>query len=159
MANCSGIFSLATGIWQQINEPTDLSVSAIEGKLLSSGFLGSFDILVNGCHYIDYDSVNSGYCIAPALNSEEYAIYEKLYTSTYFQKQSIKVLNMNAGVNSALWTRLQENDSVISRSDPISLAKYLKDMYTEHNESMKDLVFFYKQNKSTARSVDYPPAC
>jgi len=150
--SCEYIFALSTGIWLEIDGPSSISVASISGRLVSSGFLGQLDTRINGCH-----TVVSG-CIQPPLNIEEQAIYEYMYLAGYYKKRSLQSFgsaspdNPMAGIE---WTRIQENDSVVSRANPNEIAKFWRTLYNDANIEVNRLVDLYKRNRSAASSVDY----
>lgn len=153
--NCVFIQNTATGIWTDISEPTNLSVSAIETKLLSSGFIGQFDALINGCHHVSYDTGISGYCVSPSLNGEEVAIFQQLYLTNYYAKRSSEVLSLNNGLTAGAWVEIVEADTRIRRANPNEIAKFYKDLYKEFKSNLDDMISAYNRNQSNARSVDY----
>lgn len=152
--SCEYIYDLAYNIWEEINSPSGMSVAAISGRLVSSGFLGQLDARINGCH-----SVVSG-CIVPPLDGEEQAIYEQMYLGGYYKKRSLSSFmympGTNAGVNEGIdWQHISEADSVIKRANPNEVAKFWKSLYDSANNEVNRLVDAYKRNRSAARSVDY----
>ena len=77
--SCEYVGIIASGIWNDIGSPTSITISAISGRLLTSGFLGQLDAINQTCHFID-----SG-CIYPLLVGEEIAIYEEIYKANYYR--------------------------------------------------------------------------
>lgn len=155
MASCLIISGLSTGIWDDIGAPSSLSVSSIESKLLSSGFMGQFDVLVNGCHYLDYQTGITGYCIAPSLSSDEQSIYRQLYLTNYYLKRSHEIFSLNNGLTAGAWVEIKEGDSTIRRSNPTEIVKILNASYIESKKALDQLIDSYKKNDSGPRSVDY----
>jgi hypothetical protein len=149
------ITNLATEIWEDINQPSNLSSTSIETKLLTSGNLGKFDTLINGCHFIDYDYTNSGQCISPDLSGEEQAIYKIQYLMEYYQRKSIDIFSFSDGQTAGSWVSLKEGDTTISRSNPTEIAKFYKDLYKETKMDLDKLAESYKRNGGTVKSVDY----
>jgi hypothetical protein len=153
--SCPIIENISNDLWEEMGSPTNLSASSIETKLLSSGYIGNFDILVNGCHYLDYDYSISGYCITPTLSSDEQSIYYQLYLTDYYKRRINEVLTLNNGSTSTMWTNIKEGDSSITRSNPVDMAKVLKDSYVESKKSLEKLIDDYKKNSSNSVSIDY----
>lgn len=109
MAFCGNeIFTLATGIWQDLGSPTAISAVYISGWLVQSGNLGSLNNKLSTCFYFSGDSQ----CIVPYFAGEEASIYSLVYKVNYYNQQ------VQASVGPAgAWTRLTEGDSTIVRTD------------------------------------------
>lgn len=146
MSTCSYIFNLATGIWGDLNNPTDVSTSFISGWLVSDQNLGKLNNVISTCFSGDGEG-----CISPALGAEEQSIYGELYKQVYFGKQ----INANLGAGAIAWAEIREADTVYRRASPTEVAKVYKDLLRESNATLKDLITSYKLNASTPRSNDF----
>lgn len=142
---CAYLTDLATNIWKDLGEPADISVSYIQYKLVSNPFVGKLDNLISSCHTITSGS------ICPALTNKEQSIYALMYESDFWGQKLAKI---TAG-QEIQWTRLEEGDSKITRVSSVEQGKLYKDMQRQTNEQLNYLVNVYRQNSSTARSVDF----
>lgn len=149
------IQNLASEIWNDLGEPSSLSSSSIETKLLTSGYLGKFDLLTNTNHYIDYDNINSGQCITPELFQVEQAIYKQMYFVDYYTKKSTDIFSFNDGQTAGSWVSLKEGDSQISRANPTEIAKYYVSLSKESRAILDSLVDLYNRNRAVPESIDY----
>jgi len=145
--SCPFFSGVASGIWLNIGEPTDLSVSTIYAKVASSGMLGQLDIAINGCHYFD----ESG-CVVPPFTAEELGMYEQLYYIGYAFK---KANQTQANVTSSSWTSLREADTTIHRVNPNTSTTNWLLMYNNAKSNFDDMVSAYRMNNSMARSVNF----
>lgn len=144
--SCEYVFLMATGLWVDINQPSNLAVSSISGKLVSSGFLGKFDTLTDGCHHIE-----SG-CFSPPLNGQEQGIYQQLYLSEYYRTL---FLQSQGAIGVTNWVSLREGDSSITRANPTEISKLYRALQNDANKELGDLIFSYKNNQAGPRQVDY----
>lgn len=144
------ISGLATGIWQDIGEPPDLSVSTIFSKLSSSGMLGELDALINTCH-----TFNESGCIEPSLNGEEISIYQKIYYLNFYKKKSVQAISIGNGLGSSSWISIDEADTKIRRTNPVEISKVYKDLAKQTESSLNDLVSAYRMNRSFARDISF----
>jgi hypothetical protein len=144
--SCAYIFTLSTGLWQEIGEPSSVSVSYISGKLVSDALLGKLGSLTYKC----YSGVSG--CIEPALDNGEQGIYSALYLSDYYKKQVSSYLGA-AGVKRVL--SVSEGDSKLSFSNSTSEAKLVKDLAKDYAEQAKELADLYNRGLSTARDVSF----
>ncbi len=137
--SCEYIYTLSSGIWVDINEPSGIAISTISGKLTSDGFLGKFDALTDGCH-----SVVSG-CIEPPLNGQEQGIYSQLYLTEYYNKL---FLQSQGAVGTAAWISIREGDSSITKATPTEISKLYRALYQDSSSELDDLIFAFKNNQA-----------
>lgn len=155
MSSYTTLSNLATEIWIDIGSPSSISTSSIETKLISSGYLGSLDIILNSSHYIGYDYINSGYCFEADLSSQEQAIYKQKYLMDYYLKRSTEVLLFSNGQTADSWTTMRDGDSTIVRSNPVDISKFFLNSHKDARKLLDDLVTAYKMNASGPLNVDY----
>lgn len=149
------IQNLSSEIWVDVGEPTSISTSAIETKLLTSGYIGKLDILINSSHFVDYDYINSGFYVSPDLIKEEQAIYKEIYLMDYYTKKSLEVFSSTNGQSTSNWVTLKEADTSITRSNPTEIAKYWRELSKQSKFNLDGLIETYKRNNSNPSSVDY----
>ena len=144
--SCSCLTNLANSIYKDIGEPSNLSLSAIQTKLISPAMVGQLNDLIGTCYVIE-----SG-CFVPELESEESAIYGLLYKTQYYQKAATQTLG---AIGALQWTEISEYDSTIRRASPNETSKVYLQMAKDTREEMHQLIGAYNRNLSTPNSIDY----
>jgi hypothetical protein len=144
---CAYITDLATSIWKDLGEPSDMSVSYIQTKLVSEYFIGKLNINMPAA----YSIVNGD--IFPALDNIGQAIYALMYKSEYYANRITKLLSGYSAATT--WVELSDGDSKIRRASPTEMAKALKDLKAQIDSDMHNIIHAYRMNSSTARSMDY----
>lgn len=144
--SCAYIQTLASGLWEELNSPSSVSVSFISGKLVSDSFLGQLGSLTFKC----YQSISG--CIEPPLDNGEQGIYSALYLSDYYKKQVVNYIGA-AGVNRVL--SVAEGDSRISFGNKTSEAKEIRALAKDYSDQAKELADLYNRGLSTARDVSF----
>lgn len=140
------LVDLAYNIWTNINGPCDVAQTAILSKLTSSQMIGQLNVLIDGCYTIETGN------ISPALGPNEQGIYGLLFEVGYYKKKAIEAFGPIGAVS---WLSISEGDSKITRSHPTDIAKFYQALSKDANTLMNDLIYYYKANQATARSVDY----
>lgn len=141
---CATLTDLATLIWTDLGSPTDLSVSAIQTKLSSAGFLGKLNTLID----TNYTLIDGG--ITPELGDEEQAIYALMYMVDYYTGQLNKTLN---GYGTSFVT-IQDGDSRITKSDITNVARLYRDQQAQLYKQLSMLVGTYRSDGAQPSSVD-----
>jgi uncharacterized lipoprotein YehR (DUF1307 family) len=144
---CAYITDLATLIYNNLGAPSDLTISSIQTKLVSTGFLGKLNNKINTSY-----AIVSG-DISPQLDTNEQAIYAQMYVSEY----CVKKINAIIGGTEIAWTTVKDGDSTITRSSQTEMAKIYKDLKKQTDEELDKLVGSYRINASSPISVDYAP--
>jgi len=144
---CAYITDLATLIYNDLGAPSDVTISSIQTKLVSTGFLGKLNNMISTSY-----SIISG-DIYPEMAINEQAIYSQLYISEYYSKK----INQIIGGTEISWTTLKDGDSTIVRSSQTEMAKVFKDLKRQSDEEIIRLVGSYRVNASSALTVDYAP--
>ncbi len=144
--SCDYILPLASGIWQEMEEPSSVSISFISGKLVSNFFLGQLGALTYKC----YENVSG--CIIPPLDNGEQGIYALLYLGDYYKKQ-VKSYIGAAGVKRVL--SVAEGDSRISFSNQNSEAQTIRTLAKDYNDQAKEMADLYNRGLATARGVSF----
>lgn len=144
---CAYITDLATLIYGDLGSPGDISVSSIQTKLVSSGFIGKLNNAISSCY-----SIVSG-DISPELGVEEQAIYAQMYKSEYYSRKISSIF----GGTDINWTTLKDGDSTITRSSQTEVGKLFKDLKRLSDEEMNKLIAAYRVNASSPSTIDYAP--
>lgn len=143
---CAYITDLATNIWKDIGEPTSITVSYIQSKLVSEYFIGKLNVAIASSYAI----VNGD--IVPALGTTEQAIYGLLYKSDYY---STRISQTLAGYSvSTMWVEMADGDGRVRRASPTEFAKVLKELKGQIDGDLRAMVGAYRMNNSQSRSVD-----
>jgi hypothetical protein len=143
---CAYITDLAKGIHQEIGQPTSISVSFIQSKLISKSFLGQLNTLLYKNHTIENGD------IVTELDTQEQAIYSRLWIYEYYNSQGPVLLASMAAGN--YWTNVKEGDSSITRANPVEIAKYFKTLAAQYKAYVDEMVEFYNKAQSFPRSND-----
>lgn len=143
--SCTSITDLATSIWNDLGQPSSISVSYIQSRLVSNSSLGQLNNLTQTC----FSGISGS--ITPALSPDEQAIYAALYVRDYYTTKLSQVMN---GYDTS-FTRLTEGDSTIVRSSVSEMGKVYKDMQRQLNDQLQYLVSAYRTNPMQTRSVDF----
>lgn len=143
---CAYITDLANSIYKDIGNPSNLSISAVQTKLVSDSFIGKLNIAIDECHVITTGD------ISPALSSSEQAIYAEMYKHDYYSTAALQSLG---AVGALLWTRLREGDSEVSRANPNEVAKFYATLKKQSEETLRLMIDDYKKNRTLTHSIDY----
>lgn len=144
--SCSAyITDLASFIWNDLGQPSSLSVSAIQTKLTSAGFLGQFNVQAATCYQITTGD------ISPALGNYEQGIYVMMYERDFYTRKLNQLLDGDA----TPWTRLTDGDSTIVRTSIADLARIYRDMQSQLNAQLQMALAAYRRGQSMPSSVDY----
>lgn len=142
---CAYITNLSNSIWKDLGEPDDLTPSYIQSKLLSEPFLGRLNNLLSKCYRIVSNDID------PVLDPDEQAIYALLYQSEWYAAKINKIIN----ATDIQWVEVVEGDSRIRRSSSTERARILKDLKSQVDTRLTQLVSLYRLNNSQPSSVDY----
>ncbi len=142
---CNYITDMSQQIWNDIGQPTDTPVSYIQTKLTSSAFLGQLNTLTANCYMIVSGD------IAPALGTDEQAIYAMLYERDFWMRKTSLLAN---GTDIA-WTRLTDGESTVVRSSIVDQMRLYRDMQKQLNDQLSKAIAAYRQDASTSKSVDF----
>ena len=141
------ILALASGIYEDINSPTSLSVPFISGWITSSASLGNLNNRLTTSFFY------SGGCISGGFGDTEAAIYGMMYQKEYYRKQAQQVL---AG-GGLLWTSINEGDSRITRANPADISKSYMALSKDAEEELHIAVANWKNGHVLTVSVDAAP--
>lgn len=142
---CAYITDLATLIYTDLGSPSDISVSSIQTKLVSNGFIGKLNNALSTCY-----SIVSG-DIVDQLGVEEQSIYALMYKSEYYARKISSIF----GGTDINWTTVKDGDSEITRSSQTEVGKLFKDLKKQNDEELKNLIGAYRTNASPPSTTDY----
>lgn len=143
--SCDYIQTLASGIWDDINQPTAISVQYISGWLVSDANLGKLNNAINGC----YSGVSG--CISPVISGDEQAIYKDIYLISYYARQAMSFLGA-AGVDS--WLEIRDDSSSVKRQNKNELSKSFIALQKQTQEDLRDKIFAYERNRALPAVTD-----
>ena len=143
--DCAYITAMATNIWHDLGDPTDLSVSYIQSKLTSASFLGQLNVLLGECF-----TVSDG-TISPALNLDQQGIYALMYEADFYTR---KIAILAAGL-SIPWVSIADGDSRIVRVSSVDLMRLYRDMQKNLNDQVNRLATTYRLDGTLARDVNF----
>jgi len=142
--SCDYIYGIASGIWDDIGQPSGIAISFISGSIVSETYIGRLNNALNTC----YSGVSG--CIYPPLGYEEAAVLKELYTIGYYDRQISSI------TNSALtddWIELKDDRSTIRRQNKNELAKTFISLRQNVRNDLKDMIFAYQQNNSNVGMI------
>lgn len=143
--SCDYIQTLASGIWDDIGQPTATSVSYISGWLVSDANLGKLNNALNSC----YSGVSG--CVDPIISGDEQAIYKDIYLISYYGRQAAAFLGA-AGVDT--WLEIKDDVSSIKRQNKNELSKSFIALQKQTQEDLKDKIFAYERNRVNPSVTD-----
>ena len=144
---CAYITDLATYIWKDLGEPTDMTVSYIQSKLISEAFIGKLNVAISASYSIVTND------IVPVLDNTAQAVYALMYKSEYYANKINKLLGGYSGAT--MWTELSDGDGKIRRASPTEVAKVFKDLKDRVDADMYNMIHAHRMNNSTSKTVDY----
>lgn len=142
---CASITDTATNIWNDLGQPTDISVSYIQTKLVSNSFLGKLNVLLGTCY-----TIVSG-DIIPALGTDETAIYSALYQADFWTR---KVAQLAAGLDPSPLS-LADGDSRIVFTDVVNKMRLYRDMQKQLTDEVNRLATTYRIDGTSPGDVKY----
>lgn len=145
---CSAqIVALASGVWQELNSPTAISVGYISGIFSSSGFLGELNNRLTTSFYFSGD----GPCIVGGFGGKEAAIYALMYEAMFLKRMGLSA--MQAG--GTFWVSIAENDSRVARESPTKVAAEYREMKKEVDEDLRIATAQWKIAHTLAVGVNF----
>lgn len=148
---------------QDIYEEGDNSTPTINSiKAWLETNIGTLNILIDK----DFSFEDSTGDFSPALNIEEKNIFIQVYLQNFFKKQSLKSLrsiSYTGGSEPQVsdWTELREGDSMIKRvaslaspQQKIQTSQTYKNLYTQAELKLRDLVYKYNLSRSLPNSTE-----
>lgn len=166
----NSVGQLASGVWDDLGQPINPSVTYISGWMGSDRGIGKLNAYLNQQFLVDttgayagvsYDA--GGYSgiyqpgdFYPAFGNIEAAIYAEVYKADYYEKKIRDSLNgiLDGGNDAGDWTALAEGDTKIERSNRSELLKTYRGHLQDTRVELQRLVGYYRQNLSDPRAVD-----
>lgn len=151
--SCTGASDIglfATGLWESLGNPTDVSALTISGWVYQTNTLGTLNNLIDTCY-----TGGNGY-VCPDLTNTEYSILGAMYQVQFYRNRA-NALAGTAGTTLS-WYRLREGDSDIARANPSEMMKTFQKMAKEANDELNKMVSYYNkqsQGGNVPRSVDF----
>lgn len=142
------IVDVASEIFLELSEPSDVSVASITQKLRFS--IGDLNNLINQGF-----TLNSSYEIisdsGAEIDLDAVSLLKKLYEIYYYKKQSTSFLGAN-GVDSI--QSIDQNGVKVTLVQRNQTAKSYNDLYKEAKNDLKTLINNYKFNRSIAKQIE-----
>lgn len=149
---------------QDIYEEGDSSMPTVNSiKAWLETNIGTLNILID--KNFEFDGATESF--SPTLNIEEQNIFTQIYLQNFFKKLSLKSLrsiSYTGGGDSepqvSDWTELREGDSMIKRvaslaspQQKIQTSQTYKNLYTQAELKLRDLVYKYNLSRSLPNST------
>ncbi len=145
---------ISWAIWYDLNQPTSLTVNAIQTRLQSNFFIGKLNNLINTCFSFDSSGnilVNGVLDTEGVFGSEEQALYIELYKNNYYGTK----ITENLGAGGISWTSIKEGDTTINRASVTDIASKFQVLKTNSDDNLRALVVSYLNNKNRPYSNDF----
>jgi hypothetical protein len=157
MSSTTGIGFFATGLWTNLDEPSDITASAISGWVTQPQVIGQLNSYIGQCFTPSgYTGMGSwDYDVIPDLGGQEYGILDQMYQVGYYRKL-IRAL-AGAGGTQKIILQLGEGDEKISYVSAADLARVYTENVKEAQKTLNYLVNTYVANdgSSAPRTVDH----
>ena len=148
--------NFVSGIYIELDKPSDYSTSRISGWFLDNSNLGQLNNLI-GTSYISNGFYNSsgvmtGYGVVPPIGGNDLGIYKMLFDYNYYVRlsRSVAVSASTAGQD---WVTLAEGDSKITRVNKNEISKNLRSLAKDSKEVLDRAVKMYLKYGATAQQV------
>ncbi len=138
MDNC--ITNVANEIYQELGEPSDISLPAISFYLSTN--IGKLNILIDAC----YEILNSE--ISPELGNAEKEILKKLYEIDYLRRQVNK--NLGAAAINSVQT-VKEGDVTITKFNKNEISKTFLSSKRDAEQDLRFMIQAYRSNGADPR--------
>lgn len=133
----------ASGVWQEVNSPSNISPSYISGWLVQDDQLGQLNASIAG----SWSGV-SGYYMMPGLYPEELALMSAQFKVQWYGREFNRSLSVDSIISN--WTSFREGDRGVTRPNASTIGQMFlqakKDALDEYNR----LVVWYKNNVAGA---------
>ena len=111
---------------------------------------------LNGLTHEEFSANSTGaieYASGSGLMPVEKKIFRSLYEIHYYQKSARESLRSFTYDSSVDWITIKEGDTTLQRQNKNSVAKTYKDLTTEVNERLDNLLYQYNYQKSSPIQV------
>lgn len=165
----NSVGQLASGIWDDLSQPVNPSVTYISGWISSDRAVGKVNALLDTEYLVDTQGVYSGTMYNaggysgvyvpgdyyPALGNVEAAIFAEVYECDYYEKKIRDALNgILEVVDGNDWVNLQDADTKIERINRSEILKTYRGFLQDSRAELQKLVGYYRQNLADPRGVD-----
>jgi hypothetical protein len=145
--NQDNFFNFVNGVYYDLGEPEDYSVSRLYAWFLDTANIGKLNNLIgtslSGICYKDNQDVCTGYAILPEPSSDQFAIYKLLFEYEYLKGYARYAARSALSVRRGDWNRLQEGDTSISRISKTDISKNLSTMAKQAKEELDKATKMY----------------
>jgi len=136
------ISGVATGIYDDLGQPSGTSLTYISGWLVAN--VGKLNTLINTC----YSGVSG--CIEPELGLEETSIYREVFFNQYYSRKASE--NLSA-IATDSWIEIKDEESSIRRASKADVAKSYLTLRDSSWSNLNNLVTSYRLNKAVPQQV------
>jgi len=144
------LYNLASGCWDEIGQPTAISVGYISGWFINNiGKLNNAIITAYSGVGDTGNNINTG--IDPCLGDAESDIFKELYKVQYYDRQVNSFLGAAA---LSPWTEIKDDVSSIRRISQNDIAKTYVSLRKEAQENLNNMIFAYQRNHANTVVVN-----
>lgn len=142
------ILTLASGVYQELGSPSNISVGYISGWMTSSGSIGD----LNNKLTVRFGWSGAAPCIVSfdtgqGMDSDEQSIYTLVFKDSFYRQQALLALT------STNWTRIAEGDSSISRDGAAAYSKAYLAMADQNLKLLRLAIQDYKRAVSIPAQI------
>jgi len=146
--SCELLGRYASGIWEDLGQPSGISISYISGYIIDN--LGKLNILIDTC----FSGDGSGR-MTPQITIFELAIAGEIYKESYYAKKIRDSLGANGYGEQYSWIMLKEGDTTIQRASPTQIAREYSSLKKDCSDNIKNLSYLYKSNLVVPHSIEF----
>lgn len=147
------IGALSSGIWQELGEPTSVSVPSISGWFMTN--IGRLNNHLMICTAPATGIVaQSGWLFYPMeLTPIELDVYAMLYEYSYYNTQIANIYN-GIGLIANMYRSLKEGDTAITKDTSLDAAKAMKTLRDQLMQDIKWKSSLYRIGQAVPASVN-----
>lgn len=132
------ILQLATEIFDDLEQPSDTSITAITAYLKAN--IGNLNILTNESYVVHDDQ-----SVTPSISQNIAGILKAIYSIRYYNK---KILGVTGAAGYSPVKKVTSDNMTVEFSDSTSLAKFWLELKKTAQIELNDLINAYKIDKT-----------
>lgn len=147
----SYIYQMASGLWEDLSEPSGRPPIYLSGWFTSQSNLGKLNTLIDTC----FSGISGVIC--PSLGAAEQSIFTEIYKGIFYDWMATSFGGVGSLNN--YWMNLKEYDSQIQRANPNEIAKLYRAAAKDARETSYRLAYEYKKNVAQPNMVTFGNFC
>lgn len=155
MQGCSWFNNFISGIYVDLGERSDYSLSYLSGWFLDESNLGNLNTHIDYTFYIVGYTGSSGeitgLCIEPTMDSSDKGLYKSLFDIFFYGREA--KLALRDSYSSSTWNTLKEGDTSISRGDRSTISRSFTFARKDAENTFESLLKRYMRNKAKPKDI------